>query len=48
MKSEGLFNTYKFSKHVNNKFILLLQRGVYPYDYMDDWGKFDETLIPGK
>ena len=37
------FNTYKFSNH-NNKFILLLQKGVYPNEYMDDWGKFNETL----
>ena len=25
------FNTSKFSDHYNNKFILLLQKGVYPY-----------------
>ena len=25
------FNTYKFSNHGNNKFILLLRKGVYPY-----------------
>ena len=30
------FNTYKFSNHDNNKFILLLGKGVYPYEYMDD------------
>ena len=36
---EQFFNTYKFSKHDNNKFILLLQKGIYPYEYMDDWGK---------
>ena len=29
-------NTYRFSNHDNNKFILLLQKGVYPYKYMDD------------
>ena len=38
------FNTYKFSNHDNNKFIFLLQKGVYPYEYMDDWEKFRETL----
>ena len=37
------FNTCKFSNHNNNKFILLLQKGVYPYEYMDD-----ETSLPGK
>ena len=41
---ERFFNIYKFSNHDKNKFILLLQKSVYPYEYMDDWGKFDETL----
>ena len=41
-----LFHTYKFSNHGNTKFILLLWKGVYPYEYMDDWKKFNETLLP--
>ena len=28
--NERLLNTYKYSKHDNNKFILLLQKGVCP------------------
>ena len=28
--------------------ILLLQKGIYPYEYMDDWEKFDETSLPEK
>ena len=43
---ERFFNTYKFSNHDNNKFILLLRKGVYPYEYIDDWEKFSETLLP--
>ena len=31
------FNTYKFSNHKNNKIILLLKKGVHPYEYKDDW-----------
>ena len=31
-----------------NKFILLLRKGVYPYEYMDDWEKFNETKLPEK
>ena len=27
---------------------MLLQKGVYPYEYMDDWEKFNETTLPGK
>ena len=30
-------NAYKFSKHDSNNFILLLEKGVYLYEYMDDW-----------
>ena len=28
-------NTYKFCNNDINKFILLLRKGVYPYEYMD-------------
>ena len=31
-----------------NKFILLLGKGVYPYEYMDNWERFDETSLPDK
>ena len=43
-----IFNTHKFSNHDNNKFILLLQKGVYSYEYMDDEEKFNETPLPEK
>ena len=45
---ERFLNMYKFSIHDNNKFILLFQKGVYPYEYMVDWEKFDETSSPEK
>ena len=41
-------NTFKFSNNDINKFILLLRKGVYPYGYMDDWEKFNETALPEK
>ena len=31
-----------------NKFVLLLRKGVYPYEYMDSWERFDETSLPDK
>ena len=37
-----------FSNNDIHKFILLLRKGVYPYWYMDDWEKFDETKLPEK
>ena len=36
---ERFFNTCKLSNHENNKFILLLRKGVCPYGYIDDWKK---------
>ena len=40
--------TYEFCNKNLNKFILLLRKGVYPYEYMDNWERFDETLLPSK
>ena len=28
--------------------VLLLRKGVYPYEYMDSWKRFDETSLPDK
>ena len=39
---------HKFCNGVLNSFLLLLRKGVYPYEYMDSWEKFDETTIPPK
>ena len=30
------------------KFILLLRKGVYHYEYMDNWERFNETSLPSK
>ena len=41
-------STFKFSNNEINKFILLLRKGVYLYEYTDDWEKFNETTLPEK
>ena len=49
LNEEGIIkNAFKFSNNDINKFILLLRKGVYPYEYMDDWEKFNETKLPEK
>ena len=40
--------TYKFCNGNLNKFVLLLRKGVYPYEYMDSWERFNETSLPPK
>ena len=39
---------YKFCNGDLEKIFLLLGKGIYPYEYMDSWEKFDETSIPSK
>ena len=52
-----LKNTYSFcnndmtessSSERINKFVLLLRKGVYPYEYADNCEKFNEKLLPSK
>ena len=39
---------YSFCNNDLNKFVLLLRKGVYPYEYMDNWERFNETSLPSK
>ena len=39
---------YQFYNDDLNKFVLLLRKGLYPYEYMDSWERFNETLLPPK
>ena len=41
-------NIYEFWNEDINKFILLLRKSVYPYEYMDCWEIFDKASLPGK
>ena len=49
---EGLIekfpSVYQYCNGDLNKFILLLRKGVYSYEDMDKWEKFDETTLPPK
>ena len=39
---------YKFCNGNLNKFVLLLKKGAYLYEYMDSWERFNETSLPPK
>ena len=41
-------NTYKFCNRDINKFVLLLRKGVHPYEYIDSLGRFSEPTLPNK
>ena len=41
-------NTYKLCNEDIDKFMLLLRKCVYPYEYMDDSGRFGEEQLPDK
>ena len=40
--------THEFCDKDINKFILLLRKGVYSYEYMDSLKRFDVTSLPDK
>ena len=41
-------STYEFCNKNLNKRILLLRKGAYPYEYMDNWQRFNETSLLNK
>ena len=41
-------NIYQFCNEGINKFVLLLRKGVYPYEYKVSWERFDKTWLPDK
>ena len=41
-------NIYEFCNEDINKLIFSLRKGVYLYEYMDCWERFDETSLSDK
>ena len=45
---EHFSGLYEFCEDDLEKFALLLRKGVYPYEHMDSWEKFEEATLPYK
>ena len=39
---------YQFCKGDLNKSVLLIRKGVYPYEYIDSQERYNETSLPDK
>ena len=39
---------FGFEEYSENQYKLLIKKGIYPYEYMNDWDKFKETKLPPK
>ena len=46
--TENFPSIYQFCDGNLNKFVMLLRKGVYPYENMNSWEKFNETVLPPK
>ena len=51
LDGEALKNNFNHTSRFlgcDEKFCLMIRKGVYPYEYMDGWEKFEETSSPPK
>ena len=40
--------SHQFDNGDLDKFVLMLRKGNYPYEYMDSWERFEETSLLDK
>ena len=45
---EKFSNVYSLCNNNIDTFLLLLRKGVYPYEYTNSWNRFKETSLPTK
>ena len=46
--TRGGNNFFGFDEYDEYQCELLIRKGIYPYEYMDSWDKFEETKLPPK
>ena len=39
---------FGFEEYNENQYKLRIKKGIYPYEYMNDWDKFKENELPLK
>ena len=37
---------FGFENYSTHQCELLIRKGIYPYEYMDSWDRFEETALP--
>ena len=46
--ARGNNESFGFKDYNESQYKLLIRKGIYPYEHMDDWNKFKETVPPPK
>ena len=46
--ARGGHKFWGFEKYSNSQRELLIKKGIYPYEYMDNWNRFNESKLPDK
>ena len=46
--ARGGHKFWGFEKYTEEQHELLIKKGIYPYDYMDSWDRFNENKLPDK
>ena len=46
--ARGRGKFFGFEEYNKNQYKLLIQKGIYPYEYMTNWDKFKETKLPSR
>ena len=46
--AKGDHKFWGFEEYSDKQHELLFRKGIYPYEYMDSWNKFNETRLPSK
>ena len=40
------YRFFGFEEHNKDQHVLLIRKGIYPYEYLDSWDRFEETNLP--